>query len=147
MTRHLLLSLFLVSLVATPTAWAHHKVAGKAHTVDTMVRITEPVMAGGHELAPGVYEVVVNDEKPMTPEGTPSEAQRTVDFLSNGKVVATGVAEMFPVSETAVVGTSGSTGGRARVERLKEGDFVRIVASDASARYFIHLPMAALAAK
>lgn len=146
MTRHLLLSLFLVS-IATPTAWAHHKVAGKAHPVDTMVRITEPVMAGGHQLPPGVYEIVVNDEKPMTPEGTPSEAQRTVDFLLNGKVVATEVAEMFPVSETGVVGTSGSTGGRARVERLKEGDFVRIVATDANARYFIHLPMVASAGK
>jgi hypothetical protein len=54
---------------------------------------------------------------------------------------------MFPVSETGVVGTSGTSGGRARVERLKEGDFVRIVASDANARYFIHLPMAAAAGK
>jgi hypothetical protein len=145
MTRHLLLSLFLVS-VATP-AFAHHKVAGKAHPVDVMVRITEPVMAGGHQLAPGVYELVVNDEKPMTPEGTPSETQRTVDFLVNGKVVATEIAEMFPLNETGVVGTSGTSGGRARVERLKEGDFVRIVASDANARYFIHLPTGASAGK
>jgi hypothetical protein len=141
MTRQLLLSLFLVTL-ATPSAFAHHKVAGRAHPVDTMVRITEPVMAGGHRLEPGVYEVVVNDEKPATPEGAPSEAQRTVDFLMNGKVVATEIAEMFPLNERGVVGTSGTTGGRARVERLKQGDFVRIVASDANARYFIHLPTA-----
>ena len=146
MTRHLLLSLFLVS-IATPAAWAHHKVAGKAHPVDTMVRITEPVMAGGHQLAPGIYEIVVNDERPNTPEGAPSEAQRTVDILMNGKVVATEVAEMFPLSQTGVVGTSGTSSGRARVERLKEGDFVRIVASDANARYFIHLPMTAAAEK
>lgn len=146
MTRHLLLSLFLVS-IAAPTASAHHKVAGKAHSVDTMVRITEPVMAGGHRLAPGVYEIVVNDDKPATPEGPPSEAQRTVDILKNGKVVATEIAEMFPLEETGVVGTSGTSSGRARVERLKEGDFVRIVASDANARYFIHLSTAASAAK
>lgn len=142
MTRHLLLSLLLVSLTA-PTAFAHHEVAGKAHPVDTMVRITEPVMAGGHLLQPGTYEVVVNDEKPATPEGAPSEAQRTVDFLMNGKVVATEIAEVFPMNEEGVVGTSGTTGGRVRVERLKEGDFVRIVASDANARYFIHLPIGA----
>jgi len=139
MTRHLLLSLLLITL-ATPAAWAHHKVAGRAHPVDAMVRITEPVMAGGHVLQPGVYEIVVNDEKPTTPEGTSSEAQRTVDILMNGKVVATEIAEMFPANESGAVGTSGSTVGRARVERLKEGDFVRIVASDANGRYFIHLP-------
>jgi hypothetical protein len=131
--------MFLVSVTA-PTAWAHHKVAGRAHPVDTMVRITEPVVAGGRVLDPGTYEMVVNDEKPVTPEGTPSEAQRIVDFLKDGKVVATDTAEVFPLSEREVVGTSGTTGGRARVERLKEGDFVRIVAGDATARYFIHLP-------
>ena len=139
MMRQMLHSLLLV-VFASPAAWAHHKVAGRAHSVDAMVRITEPVMAGGHILQPGVYEVVVNDEKPTTPEGTPSETQRTVDILMNGKVVATEIAEMFPLDERGVVGTSGSTGGRARVERLKEGDFVRIVASDANGRYFIHLP-------
>ena len=138
MTRHLLLSLLLVSLAA-PSAFAHHQVARKTHPVDTMVRITEPVMAGGHVLQPGTYEVVINDEKPSTPEGAPSEAQRTVDFLMNGKVVATEIAEVFPLNEEGVVGTSGTSGGRVRVERLKEGDFVRIVARDANARYFIHL--------
>jgi len=139
MTRQLLLSLVLIAFAA-PAASAHHKIAGRAHPVDTMVRITEPVMAGGHVLQPGTYEVVVNDEKPTTPEGIASDAQRTVDFLVNGKVVASDIAEVFPFNETGVVGTSGTTGGVARIERLKEGDYVRIVASDATARYFIHLP-------
>lgn len=139
MTQHVLLSVLVVS-IAAPSAWAHHKVAGTVHPVDAMVRITEPVTAGGHVLEPGVYEIVVDDEKPQTPEGTPSEAQRTVDILLNGKVVATEIAEMFPWTESSTVGTAGNTGGRTRVERLKEGDFLRIVASDGHARYFIYLP-------
>ncbi len=142
MTRQMMLSILLASALGTSSAWAHHRVAGKAHPVDTMVRLAEPVTAGGQLLQPGTYEVVVNDEKPLSPSGSPSEKQRTVDFLMNGKIVASDVAEVFPFDERIAVGTSGSSDRRARVETLKGGEFVRISVSDDSARYFIHLPAA-----
>ena len=147
MTRQVMLSLLLASAVSTSSAWAHHRVAGKAHPVDTMVRLTEPVTAGGQLLQPGTYEVVVNDDRPAAPSGEPSEKQRTVDFLRDGKIVASDVAEVFPFDERSAVGTSGGTDRRARVDLLKGGEFVRIAVSDNTARYLIHLPAANPASK
>ena len=141
MARHFLLSCLLAGGLCTGTASAHHTVPGRMHPVTATVRITEPVMAGGMSLPAGSYELVVNDERPGSAPAA-SEAQRTVDFLQNGRVVASDVAEMFPFAERPV-GTSGSTSRRAVVQRLKENDFVRIAVNGADARYLIHLPLSA----
>jgi hypothetical protein len=142
MARHFLLSCLLAGGLCAGTASAHHTVAGRMHPVTATVRITEPVMAGGMSLPAGTYALVVNEERPDAAAGQPSEAQRTVDFLQNGRVVASDVAEMFPFAERPV-GTSGSTSRRAVVQRLKENDFVRIAVNGADARYLIHLPLSA----
>jgi hypothetical protein len=97
------------------------------------VTLTESVLAGGTTLVPGVYEVRV---------GAPVEgaAQRNVEFVRNGEVVAHEIAEVVeapPAPETA--GTTGSE-SRVRVERLKEGDFVRVSFVEGADRLLIHLP-------
>lgn len=93
------------------------------------ITLTEPVLAGETTLAPGVYEVRL---------GPPVEgaAQRTVEFVKNGEVVARETAEVVPASETT--GTTG-TAPRVRVERLKEGDFVRVSFIEGADRVLIYL--------
>ena len=138
----LLLSTLAALAIATP-ALAHHETAGKSHAVAT-VTITEPVKADGKALAPGTYEVWILDDRPNLGAGAPSDAQRVVELHHNGKMVAREVAEYFAASERPVgtSGTAGSRMGKAAVEKLRGGEFVRIAINDASGRYLIHLPTA-----
>ena len=141
MSRILLSALAAVAL-ATPVV-AHHDTPGKSHAVAT-VTITEPVKADGKPLAPGTYEVWILDDRPDLGAGAPSNAQRVVELHQNGKMMAREVAEVFPASERPI-GTSGTTGsrmGKAAVQKLRGGEFLRIAFSDASGRYLIHLPTA-----
>ena len=142
----LLLSTIASLAIATP-AVAHHETPGKSHAVAT-VTITEPVKADGKPLAPGKYEVWILDDRPEVGAGAPSDAQRVVELHQNGKMVAREVAEVFAPGERPV-GTSGTTGsrmGKAVVQKLQGGEFVRIAINDASGRYLIHLPTAAFSA-
>lgn len=139
--NRLLLSTLAAVALASPVA-AHHEVAGKSHAVAT-VTIAEPVKAGGQPLAPGTYEVWILDEHPNL-TGTPSNAQRVVELHQNGKMIAKDVAEVFGSSERPV-GTSGTAGarmGKAAVQKLRGGEFLRIAINDGGARYLIHLPTA-----
>src|SRR5262245_28343127 len=141
--RRLLLSSIAAFAVAWPVA-AHHETPGKSHAVAT-VTITEPVKAGGKPLAPGTYEVWILDERPDVGAGAPSNAQRVVELHQNGKMVAKEVAEVFAAGERPIgtSGTAGSPMGKAVVQKLRGGEFLRISITDASGRYLIHLPTAA----
>lgn len=135
----ILFSCIVIGVLGAGTAWAHHEVPGRSHAVAT-VTIDQQVLAGGEPLAPGTYEVWISDQRPAVGAGAPSALQRTVEFVQNGKVVAKEIAEVFP-REGEVVGTSGTAGmGKATVQLLKSGDFVRVSVNDAANRYLIHLP-------
>jgi len=141
MTR-LLLSTLVMFAISIPVK-AHHETPGKSHAVAT-VTITEAVKADGKPLAPGTYEVWILDDHPDLNAGAPSNAQRVVELHQNGKMVASEVAEVFSPGERPE-GTSGTTGsplGKAAVQKLQGGEFIRIAISDASGRYLIHLPTA-----
>ena len=137
----ILLSALATVVLAAPAA-AHHETAGKSHAVAT-VTISEPVKADGKPLAPGTYEVwILNDHPNLT--GTPSNAQRVVELHQNGKMIARDVAEVFAADDRPV-GTSGTTGsrmGKAAVQKLRGGEYLRIAINDGGARYLIHLPTA-----
>src|SRR5688572_9594773 len=100
--RHLLTTLALTAVLGG-SATAHHEVSGRAHPAAATVRLTQAVIADGQPLMPGTYEFVVLDQ-------AGDGAQRRVDILQEGKVVAHETAEMFAAAERAV-GTSGSTSG------------------------------------
>ena len=141
MNRILLCTVAAFALIV-PVA-AHHETAGKSHAVAT-VTIAEPVKADGKQLAPGTYEVWILNDQPDVKAGAPSSAQRVVELHQNGKAVAREIAEVFTSGERPV-GTSGATGsrmGKAVVQKLQGGEFLRIAITDAGARYLIHLPTA-----
>ncbi|HTM04936.1 MAG TPA: hypothetical protein VL173_15610 [Vicinamibacterales bacterium] len=121
MTRLFLAWLTLSTLVGSIAA---------AQDVARKATISEPVLAGGSSLAPGTYEIRV---------GLPIEgaAQRSVEFVKDGMVVAREIAEVLPAAGS--VGTSGAA-SRVRVERLKEGDYVRVSFVDGADRLLIYLP-------
>jgi len=129
----ILLSMIAAAAIAAPAA-AHHETPGKSHAVAT-VTITEQVKAGGQPLAPGTYEVWILDDRPDLQAGAPSNAQRVVELHQSGKMVAREVAEVFGSAERPV-GTSGATRsgmGKASVQRLRGGEFLRISINDGGA--------------
>lgn len=134
----LLLSCLVAGVFSATTVFAHHTTPGRVHPT---VQITQQVLADGKPLAPGTYEIWITDERPDVGAGAPSENQRTVELVQNGKVVAREIAEVFPRAPREVVGTTGSAmPTTARVERLKEGDFIRVSINDPDGRFLIHLP-------
>jgi hypothetical protein len=137
--RQLLFSCLMAGLVGG-NAYAHHTTPGKVHT-SAKVRVSQQVIADGKPLTPGTYEVIITDEHPALPDGTPSPNQRWVEFLHDGNVVAREIAEVFTAAERPV-GTSGSTGATASavVQRLRGDEFVRVAVSAGGSRYLIHLP-------
>ncbi len=138
MTRHLLFSCILLGALGT-TALAHHTTPGRAHRM-AEVRITDQVLAGGKPLPPGTYEVIVTDERPASESGVPVENQRWIEFVQNRRVIAREIAEMFTAPERPV-GTSGSGGASAVVQRLRGDEYLRINVTDDGVRYLVHLPL------
>jgi hypothetical protein len=105
------------------------------------VRITQPVLADGKPLPAGTYDIRLARPGPSS-AGT-SEAQRAVEFVSGGQVVATDIAEVLPNDEATPVGTSSEAPrAAARVEMLKGGEFLRVSVRRPDGRYLIHLPVA-----
>ena len=139
MTRKLL-SCAVAAMLATTAVAAQPDRPGTSHAVAT-VTIAQPVMADGQPLAPGKYEVRILDDSPAV-NSVSSAAQRIVEFVQNGKTIGRDVAEFFEAapSAAATVGTAGSATGKAVVQTLKGGEFVRIAITNAAGRILIHLP-------
>jgi hypothetical protein len=135
MTR-ILLSCFAGVFFAAAAASAHHTVPGRTHPT---VTITQQVFADGKPLAPGKYDIFITDARPQTGAGA-TDAQRVVEFMQDGKVVARDLAEVFAAGEQPVGTSSSAARTTAQVQTLRSGDFVRIVVNEAGARYLIHLP-------
>jgi hypothetical protein len=131
MTRHLIMWTVVWLSTASP---AIAQTQGPAAAVRKFT-VSEPVLAGGAPLAPGTYEIRIVTAGGETTSG--STAQRAVEIVAGGKVVAREVAEIVAASET--VGTSGNPSS-VRVEKLKEGDFVRVSFVEGTDRYLIYLP-------
>jgi hypothetical protein len=105
------------------------------------VRLTQPVLADGKPLPAGTYDVRLAGSGTST--ALTSDAQRVVEFVANGQVVATEIAEMMPNDDATPVGTSSQPARTAaRVELLKGGEFVRVSVRRPEGRYLIHLPVA-----
>ena len=103
--------------------------------------IAQPVLAGGKPLPPGTYTLQLSNEPVSARSGQSANAQRRVDFVMNGIVVAREVAEVLR-DEDVEPGRAQVSRPGVRVEPLKGGEFVRVSVRRASERYLIHLPTA-----
>jgi len=124
----------LFALTGQP-ALAHH-----GPSVLTTVQITEPVMVGETRLQPATYEIRLTGEHLKPLPGQSEDSEVVVEFVKEGMVVARDGAEVVP-GDTRPVGTSGGSTPRARVERLKGDEFLRISVNKDAERYLIHLPL------
>jgi hypothetical protein len=104
------------------------------------VRVPAGVLADGKPLPAGAYELRLTQERPAPLAGQSPDAQRIVEFVADGRVVARETAEVLRDSDVPAVGTSSQpVQSGARVEMLKGGEFLRVSVKRAGERYLIHL--------
>ena len=129
----------LVGLRAASSAYAQ-----PANASLGSVTIGKKVMADGKPLAPGSYQVRLTSEAPKPGAGQAPDAEKYVEFVRGGKVVAREVATVIPDSEIGKI-AKGKKPGRnaASTELLKGGDYYRIWINRGGNNYLINLPTGA----
>jgi hypothetical protein len=111
-------------------------------SVHTTVRIPVPVSAGGTPLPAGTYELRIAQEPPTPVAGQSANAQRQVEFVADGRVVARELAEVLLDDDLPTEGASSQrVPSGTRVEMLKGGEFLRISVKRERERYLIYLPV------
>jgi hypothetical protein len=128
-----LIGFFAVTTLAVPAA-QQADTAGSP--VLATVNIPTAVLAGGKPLAAGTYQIRFATDLPPAA----SDAQRRIEFVSKGTVVANEIAEVLRDSDLPTTGDSARPAAQGvRVETLKGGEFVRISVKRNDTRYLIHL--------
>jgi hypothetical protein len=124
------------------TAVQEKQPSSGAAGVLTAVQITQSVLANGKPLPAGLYELRLSNERPTPLPGQSPDAERWVEFVANGAVVARDVAVVLRDDDLPSVGAS-SVPARdgTRVELLKGGEFLRISVRRGSERYLVYLPV------
>ncbi|MEE2964939.1 MAG: hypothetical protein VX427_12470 [Acidobacteriota bacterium] len=99
------------------------------------ITIPSAVLADGEQLAAGMYLLRLADDGPEL-------SARWVEFVSGDSVAGRGLAVVISDDEMSEVSESGMLRNEARVEVLKEADYVRVWLNRDGVNYLVHLPPA-----
>jgi hypothetical protein len=108
------------------------------------VQLGKKVMADGKPLAPGTYQVRLTNDAPKPGVGQAPDAEKYVEFVKGGKVVAREVATVISADEIGKI-AKGKKPARNGVstELLKGGDYYRVWINRGGTNYLINLPTGA----
>jgi hypothetical protein len=137
------ISLFaVVGALSTGALTAQPAPATPGTVVLAAVRITHRVLADGKPLPEGTYELRATNERPTPAAGQSPDAERWVEFVTGGTVVAREVAVVLRDDDRPTVGASSipSRSGT-HVEMLKGGEFLRISVRRGGEQYLLYLPV------
>jgi hypothetical protein len=127
--------------VTTITGQATGRATADANILTT-IRLTTAVMANGTPLPAGTYDVRLTQDHPIPRAGQSPAAQRWVEFVAEGKVIAREIAEVLEDDDLPAIGASSlPVRSGTRVDMLKGGEFVRISVKRDRERYLIYLPV------
>jgi len=105
------------------------------------VTIGKKVMADGKPLAPGTYQLRLTGEDAKPGVGQAPDAEKYVEFVKGGKVVAKEVATVISADDMAKIAKSRRPAANsAKVETLKGNDYTRIWINKSGNNYLINLP-------
>jgi len=134
----------LVSMLAASSAFAQPSRTASGNTSLGSVTLAKKVMADGKPLAAGTYQIRVTNDEPKPGVGQSPGAEKYVEFVRGGKVVAREVATVIPANEIKQVAkTSPPKPGQAKVELLKGGEYYRVWINRGGNNYLINLPVSA----
>jgi hypothetical protein len=137
--KRLVLTGTLVAALCSAAAFAQTPAAGKALG---SVQLAKKVMADGKPLAPGAYQIRLTNDEPKPGLGQSPGAERYVEFLKGGKVVAREVATVISQEEIAKIAKAKKPGpNSSSVELLKGGDYYRVWINRGGENYLINLPV------
>ena len=134
----------LVAGLALPTVGAAQG-AAKAAASNSLgtVTLSSKVMADGKPLAAGTYQVRLTGDEPKPGAGQSPEAEKYVEFVRGGKVVAREVATVIPAADIdTIVKSSKPRPNSSKVEKLKGDDYVRVWINRGGNNYIINMPPA-----
>jgi hypothetical protein len=138
--KRLVLTGTLVAALSATAAFAQPSAAPKSLA---SVHLAKKVMADGKPLAPGTYQVRLTSDEPKPGVGQSPGAERYVEFLKGGKVVAREVATVINQEEIAKIAKAKKPGpNSSSVELLKGGDYYRVWINKGGDNYLINLPVA-----
>ena len=135
-----------VMAASSSVAWAGQTAPGTVNVptgeVDLgSVELPRRVMADGRTLTSGTYDlrVTADSANPDAP-GQLAVLERWVEFRQDDEVKGREVVSIVPQSEIDSVAKSAPPGsGTARVEMLKDNDYLRVWVNQNNTHYFIHL--------
>lgn len=129
----------LVGMLAASSAFAQN-----ANTALGSVTIGKKVMADGKPLAPGTYQVRLTNDAPKPGVGQAADAEKYVEFVKGGKVVAREVATVISAEDIGKIakGKKPARNGTT-TELLKGGDYYRVWINRGGTNYLINLPTGA----
>jgi len=136
--KRLVLAGAVISLFAANAAFAQ-----SGNTLGT-VHIAKKVMADGKPLTPGTYQVRLTNDAPKPGVGQAPDAEKYVEFVKGGKVVAREVATVISADEISKIAKGAKPkAGQVRAELLKGGDYYRVWINKGGSNYLINLPTGA----
>ena len=105
------------------------------------VHIPKAAVANGAGLPAGTYTMRVSDEQPTVPAGQSPDAEKWIEFVQGGKVVA---KEMASVVTDAVMASEVADRGRPKpgqtwLQTLKGGDYYRVWVNKGGMHYLVNL--------
>lgn len=128
----------LVGLLVASSAFAQ-----PASSLGT-VTIGKKVMADGKPLSPGTYQVRLTNDAPKPGVGQAADAEKYVEFVKAGKVVAREVATVISAEDIGKVAKGKKPARNASsIELLKGGDYYRVWINHGGTNYLINLPTGA----
>lgn len=104
------------------------------------VRLARSVMADGKALPAGSYSLRVSGDAVASVVGQGGDHAKWIEFVQGGQVKGRELASVVPAAEIKMVveGTPPASGS-AKVELLKDGDYLRVWANRGGSHYLIHL--------
>ena len=138
--KRLVLVGFLVGAVAATNAFAAQGTTSTA-SLGT-VHIAKKVMADGKPLPAGTYTVRLTSDAPKPGVGQAPDAEKYVEFVRGGNVVAREVATVISAEDIAKIAKSGRPkANSSKGELLKGGDYYRIWINRGGTNYLINFPV------
>jgi hypothetical protein len=142
--KYMIIVTALVAGLGLPTIGAAQGTAKTAasNSLGT-VTLSSKVMADGKPLAAGTYQVRLTGDEPKPGAGQSPDAEKYVEFVRGGKVVAREVATVIPATEIDKIIKSGKVRpNSSKVEKLKGDDYVRVWINRGGNNYIINMPPA-----
>lgn len=137
--KHVFIVGALVAGLALPSVGAAQ---GAASNSLGSVTLSHKVMADGKPLAAGTYQLRLGEGLKPGAGQTP-DAERYVEFLSGGKVVAREVATVISAADIdQIIKTAKPKPNTSKVEKLKGDDYYRVWINRGGNNYIINMPPA-----